>query len=433
VTDVRVEVLPDTTAINGGRAIIRLTGLYDLPVDATYRIEPIDERINAFADPGWPSGDRKPNGSHLGHDGIELMIGPDVVEARLLAPGTPIMLSIPAAAIHKTLHWPDIPQRVGRSHIKLLPPPPPRPANAQAAQAVAPIRSLVEFGTDQTGQGHADVADTDLATDAPQDHWPGVDPTASFASEHADREVGPDPYADEPEPDHASPYAEMEPPDMRPYPVRIRPRYAPRPDLVRPFLIGVSLAGVFGLAAWFGFQHEITRYVQSVANSRLAEVSAITPVGPSAAATLTKARQDSETSPRGQAVSGVGVADALVRAEARLRQTPPDYAEARFWLRKAVGMSLGSKEMTWALTQLGTLYAVDGASQTDYARARMLWELAAAQGDAVALCFLGALHQKGLGGPADIGRAKSLYAQARKLGGCKDAQNPAQRPLPTPP
>ena len=100
MTDVRVDVLPDPTAVDGGRAIIKLTGIYYLPADVTYRIEPVDGQVKDRVDPGWPSGDRTPNGSLLGRDGIEMLIGPDVVEARLLAPGTPIRISIPAAAIN---------------------------------------------------------------------------------------------------------------------------------------------------------------------------------------------------------------------------------------------------------------------------------------------------------------------------------------------
>jgi hypothetical protein len=465
VTDVRVEIIPDTTAIGGGRAVLRLIGVYDLPVDATYHIEPADEAINPAADPGWPSGDRKPNGSHLSHDGIELLIGPDVVEARLLAPGTAIILSVPAANVETRLRWPDIPQRTNRSPIKLLPPPTPQPSRTDAAHTEDPTQTATGFAPDQPNPEttppidvSADQAEpvhtandtfgpdlaNDLFGDSQQDEAataeqycpePHANDPATFQSEFARQDDGTRPN-DGRSDDGAAASQGFETNGYlrdRPYPVRMRPRYVPRPNLVRPFLMGVSLAGLVGLAAWMGFQREITLYVQSVAQSRLAEVGSIAPVAPSAAATLTKIIDAREGSPIGQRVAGVGVTQALARANASLRQEPPDYTKARFWLRKAIGKSLGSKEMTWALTQLGTLHAVDGASPTEYARARMLWELAAAQGDAMATCLLGALNQKGLGGPADAERAKTLYAQAQKLGGCKQAENPAQQPLPAPP
>ena len=462
MTDVRVDVIPDSSATDGGRAIIRLSGVYDLPIDATYRIEPLDEGISADADPGWPSGDRKPNGSHLGHDGIELIIGPDVVEARRLAPGTPVLLTIPSVAIRARVRWPDIPQRQSRSQIKLLPPPPPLPINnpEPSHDDPAPVDdrpdldpglSDLTFAQDSSPDSHHEPGTDEPGPDEPDTHTddsaqfgsdrlpPGIDPTVDRDRPDTSREpAGEPPNEPSIEP---SDTRRIDPPEELPRrlnPTPDMPRYLPRPDLVRPFLLGVLLAGMVGFTGWLAFQNEISRYVRNVAQSRLAQVGTIAPVGPSAAATLNKIIGAPAVAPpdgpnSGDPNSGASVNTALERANDRLQRQPPDRAEARFWLRKAVGMSLSSKEMTWALTQLGTLYAVDGASQTDYARARLLWELASAQGDPVALCFLGALHEKGLGGTADVDRAKALFARAKALGGCKGAENPLGRPLPRTP
>ena len=103
----KIEVYPDTSHPGGGHAIIRLRGVALLPPGATFRIVPIDE---AMADiRGWPQGDLKPLETRQTPEGIELRIGPDIVDAPRLEPGTPVTISVPDGHLSAELVWPDIP------------------------------------------------------------------------------------------------------------------------------------------------------------------------------------------------------------------------------------------------------------------------------------------------------------------------------------
>ena len=97
----------------------------------------------------------------------------------------------------------------------------------------------------------------------------------------------------------------------------------------------------------------------------------------------------------------------------------PDRREAKFWLRKALSAGLADERLLWAMTQLGTLYASPAGGVADFDSARILWELAAANGDPVALCFLASLQEGGFGTPKNPAEALSLYRQAKARGGCR--------------
>ncbi len=51
-------------------------------------------------------------------------------------------------------------------------------------------------------------------------------------------------------------------------------------------------------------------------------------------------------------------------------------------------------------------------------KARLLWELAGAAGDPVAMCFLGLLHENGLGSAPDKRTALQWYERSKLAGGC---------------
>ena len=71
------------------------------------------------------------------------------------------------------------------------------------------------------------------------------------------------------------------------------------------------------------------------------------------------------------------------------------------------------------LTQLGSVYAEPAAGRSpDYAKARQLWEIASAANDPVAMCFLGLLHENGLGVAADKKTALRWYERSKTTGGC---------------
>ncbi len=95
-----------------------------------------------------------------------------------------------------------------------------------------------------------------------------------------------------------------------------------------------------------------------------------------------------------------------------------DREEAAFWLRKALSNAVSGAQLNWALTQLGTIYAEERSGPPDYQMAKTLWEIAAAHGDPVAMCFLASLHEHGLGVPRNKKAALEHYVRAKEHGGC---------------
>ena len=88
---------------------------------------------------------------------------------------------------------------------------------------------------------------------------------------------------------------------------------------------------------------------------------------------------------------------------------------------------MGNADVAWALTQLGTIYAHPESSLHNYGKAYAVWQMAAAQGDPVARCFLGALYEHGLGVRADRATASAHYQAADAQGACRSAKEAASR------
>lgn len=124
-------------------------------------------------------------------------------------------------------------------------------------------------------------------------------------------------------------------------------------------------------------------------------------------------------SPRGTSAASTTATRALENANAQLSGVNRDTEEAAFWLRRYITGTLGNDRTTRALTQLGSVYAEPvGGGAPDYAKARLLWELASAAGDPVAMCFLGLLSENGLGGAVDRRAALQWYERSKQAGGC---------------
>jgi TPR repeat protein len=106
---VKIDVLPDLSVTTGGHAIIRLRGVALLPPGATFRIDPIDDALNDNHAEGWPHGDHHPIETRQTPEGIEMRVGPNIVDAPLLEPGTPVTISVPDGKFSGDIVWPDIP------------------------------------------------------------------------------------------------------------------------------------------------------------------------------------------------------------------------------------------------------------------------------------------------------------------------------------
>ncbi len=127
-------------------------------------------------------------------------------------------------------------------------------------------------------------------------------------------------------------------------------------------------------------------------------------------------------SPKGVNATGMPAAEILARINAE-RQAGQGRlgAEGQFWMKRYLVASLGDANTARVLTQLGSIHAEAGPG-ADYTKARQLWEIAGALGDPVAMCFLGSLHDSGLGVPADRRSAMQWFERARDAGGCGGAE-----------
>ena len=123
-------------------------------------------------------------------------------------------------------------------------------------------------------------------------------------------------------------------------------------------------------------------------------------------------------SPRGVAAADVSPAKALQLAHALLHgnDSERDPEEAAYWLKHYLASASGGDPIRIALTQLGSAYAQPVQGQRDFASARIVWELSSALGDPVAMCFIGAMHEHGLGIYQSSRIAKAWYDRAADLG-----------------
>jgi uncharacterized protein len=87
------------------------------------------------------------------------------------------------------------------------------------------------------------------------------------------------------------------------------------------------------------------------------------------------------------------------------------YEEALVWQQKAVDAGYVN-----AAVYLGQMYLDGQAVPQDFARAKELFELAAAQGDSAAFTALAWIYRAGVGVPQDYARALSFYREGAALG-----------------
>lgn len=91
--------------------------------------------------------------------------------------------------------------------------------------------------------------------------------------------------------------------------------------------------------------------------------------------------------------------------------------------RLAVAAGLAAAAVSAVPAAADVKSGVDAWSQGDFNRAVTEWQLPAEKGDADAIFNLAQAYRLGRGVPADIGRARELYAEAAKKGHVKAADN----------
>ncbi len=401
-----IQIVPDAGVPEGGHAIIRLDGVWLLPEPATFRIEPLDERNSAVNPKGWPTGECKPRNIRTTARGIELLIGPEIVDAPDLLPGTPISISVPAADVQANVRWPELPTS--------------RPSNPDQAilqqtksSVVAKVRRAGMNGTTVT------AANSNTAT-RPEDIASEARPAEKASKAEPSKERGLSELS-KPTKDAAkiailenlptSPSRRESLNKGSPAPVVSGNRRTSALSALWPLVVGLLVTGGLMAVLSPGLQKDIA-VLQEARNAGATNAAQ--------AVDIAAIFEVEEASPRGAISSDVDGREALRLANQFLHGAdgPADKAEGAFWLRKAISQQLSDQKLTWALTQLGSIYAAPASGSPDYQSAKLLWELAAANGDPVAACFVGQLHEHGLGVVADADSAKTSYERAKRLGGC---------------
>lgn len=477
---VTIEVERAATGGTDSATVIRLVGIFKRPPRATFRLEPVGTDAVLALLSEWPSGDLEPSDVRIGAKGVELILPPEVSDAAPLQSRPRVAIAVPGAALRREVTWP-LPARklAGVAEEASAPADAPTESERRAHDIAmrararraelerllglqglqAPPTDAHAVGQDAAPAGGSGADETDalarldqnlklLSSEMPAVPVPAFseNPQAAAIAAAAAAAIALPPRAPAVSPPHVNHTAtpviapplpsrmNLVPPPLPPLHqaalpaiARSQPPSVPVPQrmmgenaighmLSSPghqqafglgFLVALLLAGlsVFALRGDLGF------------GPSQAAVETVSP-----AASLSTIIDVPNVSVRGVPASDIAFADALKRADGNLYSSDSanDKAEAKFWLRKSVGMGLGDPKLVWALTQLGTLYASPAVGAPDYQSARSLWELASANGDPVALCFLASLHEHGLGVEQDRGKALNLYRKSKARGGCRD-------------
>jgi hypothetical protein len=430
---------------DGGLVAIRVTGLDSLPADPTFRIEPIDDALAGGASADWPAGPRRPVAIRQ-QEGttVHLVLGPDVLESPLLLPGTPVTIRLLETPAVTDLVWPAIGLRQPRRRRPVIVTPDLREAESTAAEAKRAAAAAALAMTTATLAAAASRPDNEAG--ASGGRRPRTQPPElPVAARGGPRLVTNDGTAidlsrsDTTTLEHApalSGFARATPPTAQ------LVRSESKHFSLTPSVAGTALTRTGPpaitrkpkrwrqVAAFIGGMAASLAVFWGLTATRLVDISSLSPTAhaPDVAVVAVKSTPSLRAvvstaglSPRGRSSAGVSGDAALALADRHLHgteDTPRDQGEASFWLRHALSQALPQDAMKWALTQLGTIYAAPEGFEPDFAKARLVWEIAGAMGDPVALCFQAELYAHGLGVPRHIELARALYGRAQNAGGC---------------
>lgn len=387
----RIEILRHTQSPFGDFAVIKLVGIQTLNGQALYQLRPADGPEPR----GWPAGDLKPVAVRTGAKSIELLVGPDIVRSRHLKPGAKVRFLLPIAEIDELLAWPDLSAAPNSaSSLNLAAEPPARSTQESPAGSNTPP---------ERGLARLNIKDRRRPQQTPEE-----------ANQQQSTKAPP---ADAPSTPRKL--------DVKPIKIALQTPAAPVVSSggawsLLPMLLGVIIVGA--MAVLFVRTAGVDEAGQTLFSLIRDRVNA-GEAAQTASRTLNRilAAAEVTTSPSGKDAAGISGREALERANELLAKatTQEERVEAAFWLRKALSGSLSQPRLLWAVTQLGTAYATgDSTNPPDYAAALTLWSWAAEAGDAQAACFLGRLHEQGLGVKPSRENAHRAYLRAQKLGGC---------------
>ena len=424
----QVAVVEDDAAPTSGVAIIRIAGLESWPQGATVRLRPIDEASVPPQSEGWPWGDLVPARVIPKAGGIDVILGPDVVSSHRLVPGTPVTIEVTAANVEADVRWPAItptaPRRVSAvamSATQLLA----AKSERERAEKDAATRrqQMAELAAHSARVAAAEASTVRVASAgaAPIPSSDGGQLARLFPVRRATAVLAAEPKADGQlsrlgsAVDKASAVAVT------------APRAAAR---------GRAAAAILSFFAGVATMAGVAAGVVLLAPQWVPRAAAVQVAAPGAQMSIVSLESvfkdlgsAGSTSPRRKSAMNVDLPTALSLADHSLRgqRTAAETEEAEFWLKRALSSSFGGADVGWALTQLGTIYAQSDSARHSYAKAHTVWQLAAAQGDPVAHCFLGALYEHGLGVTASRQIARGHYIIADTANACRSAKEAAAR------
>ncbi|MFT5511026.1 MAG: hypothetical protein ACI89J_004126 [Hyphomicrobiaceae bacterium] len=115
MTQSLIDISPDASHPEGGHAIVLVRSVTEMPEPLRFTISAIpDDPDDVESDAEWSLGEREPLSARITPDGLEMLIGPDIVDASDLQPGTPVLFVLTSGAlasghVSAELSWPDLP------------------------------------------------------------------------------------------------------------------------------------------------------------------------------------------------------------------------------------------------------------------------------------------------------------------------------------
>ncbi len=462
MTQPLIDISPDASKPEGGHAIVLVRAVAEMPDPLLFTISALpDDPDDPNSVKDWSLGEHKPIAARLTPDGLVMKIGPAIVDATELQPGTPVVFAVTSAGISAELGWPDLPVTIpGSLPAPLMDPSDLRahkieeakhdsaqsqadkaldaaiaesiardaplsraPTSAQPPQNVANLADISAAVAPAAAIGRTALIDA-LKTMPVAAKAPALQPVPLNLAVDQSATGGPQlakavDRAMTPGPSSMSAARDVVPAAQKIIATQERDGRASRNWL------SIVLAIIAIPAILFSFWPSLSSRIgdQGTVNRSMAQLAS--------SDWLTRVLAVGDVSPSGVDASNISASEALKRAEAAIFDADgtADLAERKFWLRKSISLLLAQPESRWAATQLGTLRTAspDPEHQPDYHSAKTLWEIASASGDTVAMCFLAQLYELGLGVIASKEKAKVWHERAARRGGCNAYHD---RPLP---
>ena len=116
MTQPLIDISADASKPEGGHAIVLVRAVAEMPDPLLFTISALpDDPYDPSSDVEWSLGEHKPIAARLTPDGLVMKIGPDIVDAAELQPGTPVVFAVTSAGISAELGWPDLPVTIPSS------------------------------------------------------------------------------------------------------------------------------------------------------------------------------------------------------------------------------------------------------------------------------------------------------------------------------